>query len=221
MTQANPATAPAGIVSAAEAAGERVAPAEPPRAAPHAAATRRLYAADWAGFATWCRERRLGVLPASPATVVAYLGSLAPTLSHGALTRRAAAIAGQHRWGGHASPTTDPAVQDVIRTARAAKRASAAATTISPDGALHVPARRKPPPGRAQLNRMAARCLGDLAGLRDRALLLLAAAGVDGERLLALDFEHVRLTGQGMELTIRSADGIGQESYGRNWVTTV
>ena len=68
---------------------------------------------------------------------------------------------------------------------------------------------------------MAARCLGDLAGLRDRALLLLAAAGVDGERLLALDFEHVRLTGQGMELTIRSADGIGQESYGRNWVTTV
>ena len=34
---------------------------------------------------------------------------------------------------------------------------------------------------------MAAHCPGDLAGLRDRALLLLAAAGLDGEQLRGLD----------------------------------
>jgi len=67
-----------------------------------------------------------------------------------------------------------------------------------------------PPPGPAQLARMAARCPGDLAGLRDRALLLLTASGLGGERLLALDCEHVRFTGQGAELAVPGA-GDGAE----------
>lgn len=46
---------------------------------------------------------------------------------------------------------------------------------------------------------MAARCPGDLAGLRDRALLLLAAA-LDREALLFLDRDGVRLTDAGVEL---------------------
>ncbi len=56
------------------------------------------------------------------------------------------------------------------------------------------------------LARMAARCPGDLASLRDRALLLLTASGLGGERLLALDREHVRFTGQGMELAVPGPD---------------
>ncbi len=47
---------------------------------------------------------------------------------------------------------------------------------------------------------MAARCPGDLAGLRDRALLLLTATGLDAGRLLALDHEHVRFTAGGADL---------------------
>ena len=57
---------------------------------------------------------------------------------------------------------------------------------------------------------MAARCPGDLAGLRDRALLLLAAAGLDAERLLGLDHEHVRFTAEGAVLAMSSA-GAGTE----------
>lgn len=64
---------------------------------------------------------------------------------------------------------------------------------------------RQAPPGPAQLARTAARCPGDLAGLRDRALLLLSAAGFDAERLLALDCEHVRFTVQAAVLAVPGA----------------
>ena len=57
------------------------------------------------------------------------------------------------------------------------------------------------PPGSALLLRMAARCPGDLAGLRDRALLLLSAAGFSGECLLALDREHIQFTAHAVVLT--------------------
>ncbi len=57
----------------------------------------------------------------------------------------------------------------------------------------------------------AARCPGDLAGLRDRALLLLTACGLGGERLLALDCEHVRVTGHEMTLLVPGPqDGAGE-----------
>ncbi len=215
MTRTNADPAAAGVALAAAAADTGAVPAGPARAAPHAAETRRLYAADWAAFAKWCRERRLAARPAAPATVAAYLGSLAPALSHGALARRAAAIAGRHRQAGHPSPTIDLDVRGVLRTAHAAGRANGGAAGSGV--AAPRPARRKPPPSPAQLTRMAARCSGDLAGLCDRALLLLAAAGIHGERLLALDRDHVELTGRGVDLTIGRADGAGAErlSLGR------
>ena len=219
MTQASPDMVPADVVPAAMMESEGIASAKPIRAVPHAAETRRLYAADWGAFARWCREWRLTALPATPATVAAYLGSMALTLSHGALARRAAAIAGQHRQTGQSSPTTALDVQSVLKAARAAKRANGAAAATSLGVASQAPARRKPPPSSAQLTRTAACCSGDLAGLRDRALLLLAAAGLDGERLLALDFEHVRLTGHGVDLTVRSSDGVGQNRLSITRVT--
>jgi len=167
----------------------------------HAAETRRLYAADWAAFTTWCRAAGLAALPALPATVAAYLGSMSATLKPGALARRAAAIADRHRRTGHASPGTDPAVRDVLRAARHARDQLRKADADAPDTPSPIPpVRRRAPPGPAQMARMAARCPGDLAGLRDRALLLLAAAGLDAERLLGLDREHVRFTAGGAEL---------------------
>jgi len=210
MAQADLGADPIGAGTPAPAANRDTDGAPLARAASQAAETRRLYAADWAAFVTWCRERRHAALPASPAAVAAYLGLLSATLKHGAIARRAAAIAGQHRWAGHSSPGTDPAVRDVLRAARDAR---GSAREARPD-ASHTPGlarpARRPPPGPAQLARMAARCPGDLAGLRDRALLLLTASGLGGERLLALDCEHVRFTGQGMELAVPGA-GDGAE----------
>lgn len=164
-----------------------------------AAETRRLYAADWAAFAAWGRARQLSVLPTQSETVAVYLASLSAALSYGALARRVAAIVDRHRRDNVPLPATDGAVRAVLRTARNARRIGLASST---GDQKRAPTRRAAPPGAVQLLRMAARCPGDLAGLRDRALLLLSAGGLGGERLLALDREHVRFTAHGMELAV-------------------
>jgi hypothetical protein len=164
-----------------------------------AAETRRLYAADWADFVTWSSPRQHDVLPADPETVATYLRALSLTLRAGALARRAAAIADRHRRENLPSPAQDERVRHVLRAARDAKRASLA---TPPAGR----ARRPALPGPALLLRMAARCPGDLAGLRDRALLLLTAAGLSGEGLLALDREHVQFTAHAVVLAPHGVD---------------
>jgi hypothetical protein len=131
--------------------------------------TLRLYASDWAAFVTWCRLAGATPLPAVPATGAAYLAALADRLSVGALARRAAAIAAQHRQRGLASPASDPEVTTLSRRARRT-----------------ATRRRAPSPTVARLTRMATACPGDLAGLRDRALLLLGAAGLGRAALVSL-----------------------------------
>jgi site-specific recombinase XerC len=49
---------------------------------------------------------------------------------------------------------------------------------------------------------MAVACPGDLAGLRDRALLLLMAAGLGRLALVGLDVERLRFTPAAVELTL-------------------
>jgi len=159
----------------------------------HAAKTRQLYAADWVAFATWCRRQGAKALPAAPGQVVAYLAALSGAgrpddLGPGALARRVAAIGDMHRRHGHLPPGADPAVRAWLRALRTARPA---AQDPAP------PSRRAPPLHPAQLARRVAACPGDLAGLRDRALLLLLAAGLGADDLLGLDREHVRLADTG------------------------
>jgi hypothetical protein len=150
--------------------------------------TQRLYKADWASFEDWCSARALTTLPADPATVAAFLTAASASVGAGALGRRAAAIAAMHRQCGQASPAGDPAVTDILRRAR---------RSATP---------RRPPPAKpSALVRMATRCPGDLAGLRDRALLLLAAAGLGRAALVGFDVEHIRFTAAGAELSTRRA----------------
>jgi site-specific recombinase XerC len=151
---------------------------------PPAPETQRLYALDWKTFAAWCQAAGMTALPADPATVAAFLAAAGAgeKCGAGALGRRAAAIAHHHRAAGLASPSTDPAVTALLRAARR--------------GAT---SRRKPTP-RPALVRMAAGCPGDLAGVRDRALLLLAAAGLGRAALVGLDADHVRFAAGSVDL---------------------
>ena len=122
-------------------------------------ATLKLYAGDWARFVAWCREQGRPSLPASSDTLAAYLVDIAPGLSRGALGRRRSAISTMHRQAGLPTPVLDPATHKALRTAAKPKSTRSAS-----------------PPTAAGLVRMAAKCPRDLPGLRDRALLLLAAA---------------------------------------------
>jgi hypothetical protein len=147
------------------------------------AETQRLYAADWRAFEDWCGNQSLVPLAADTTTVTAFLTEGMKMLSAGALSRRAAAIADRHRRCGFASPAADPAVTAILREAR---------RTATP--------RRSAPVPSAILIRMAVRCPRDLAGTRDRALLLLAATGLSRAALVGLDVEHIRFMTTAVEL---------------------
>jgi hypothetical protein len=159
--------------------------------------TLRLYAADWAAFEDWCGKQGVVTLPADVASVAGFLTEGASTLSVGALTRRAAAIAAKHREKGFASPAADPAITAILRLAR-----------------RDATPRRAPRKTPATLIRMALRCQRDLAGMRDRALLLLAACGLGRAALVGLDVEHIRFTMTAAELSL-DATSAGEQGRQR------
>ncbi|MGI4945939.1 MAG: hypothetical protein ACRYHQ_36175 [Janthinobacterium lividum] len=149
-------------------------------------------------------------MPAAPAAVAAYLTSVSTSLKPGALARRAAAIADRHRRAAHPSPGEDDDVRAVLRAARAAQRSTIAVSAVR-QISVSVRPRVRTIVSAAQLARMAMRCPGDLAGLRDQALLLLRAAGIDAARLIALDREHVQLSSHHVELTLPMRGGEASE----------
>ncbi len=180
-------------------------------------ATLKLYACDWARFVAWCRAQRRTALPASSETMAAYLLAMAPGLSRGGLGRHRAAIRTMHRQANQPTPVLDAAAHKALRAAAKPKPTTRAA----------------PPVTAASLTRIAGKCPRDLAGLRDRALLLLAAAtlrpgyrrspgafpqagratddaGATGDAgvprlfLLALEAEDVRFTPTGVTLRLRT-----------------
>ncbi len=156
------------------------------RRRPPGARTVQLYVADWNAFAEWCRGQDLAPLPAKPATVASYLRASTSRLGHGALARRAAAISDRHRQLGLPTPTSDPSVKTILAEARA-----------------HAAPRRKPPPSPKGFARMVAACPRDLAGTRDRAVLLLLETGKMGrEALVGLDVEHVRFDASGVSIDV-------------------
>src|SRR5258707_2527002 len=66
-----------------------------------AGATRRAYGTDFAIFRAWCAERQLGTLPASPATVAAFLSHEASrNVKASTIGRRTAAIRYAHKFAG-------------------------------------------------------------------------------------------------------------------------
>jgi Phage integrase, N-terminal SAM-like domain len=63
-----------------------------------AAATLRAYKADWTHFAQWCTGHGFVCVPAAPATIGAYLASLAASHAPSTIRRRLAALGKMHRF---------------------------------------------------------------------------------------------------------------------------
>lgn len=151
--------------------------------------TRRAYRADWAGFSAWCEERGRESLPADPETLILYLTELARTYKAATLTRRLSAISQAHQAAGCASPTEVAAVRGVMAGIRRAKGTAAGA---------------KQPVLIGDLKAMLAALPENLLGIRDRALLLVGFAGAfRRSELVALDWDDVEFTKDGLAVTIR------------------
>src|SRR5919199_1575009 len=161
--------------------------------AAHPRGTRRVYAADWRHFSAWCRQPGLVPLPAPPATLAAYLAAHAGAYALATLRRRLAAIARVHREARHAFDSRDPAICNALRgiaRAHAAPRRQAAALTT------------------AEIRALVRTCDPDLAGLRDRALLLLGYAGaLRRSELVGVDVEHLKFHTAALELLLPRSKG--------------
>ena len=121
------------------------------------------------------------------------LSGLAATHGRSALERRLAAIGHRHRlhsfpWNpGH--PAIRTTLKGIFRQHGSIRRQAAALTSV-------------------ELRALLATCTGDLAGLRDRALLLLGFAGaLRRSELVGIDLEHLRFTPSGLRLRLPRSKG--------------
>lgn len=152
--------------------------------------TGRAYAAQWAKFEKWCTEAGRPALPAEPETVAQYLAGLAGAGAKFSTVGQArAAIADHHRRAGALDPVSHPVVRAVV--------AGIARTTGTAP-------KQKAPVSLDELRAMAGTCdTNTLAGLRDRALLLVGFWGAfRRSELVALDVDDCHLNGA-LKITVR------------------
>lgn len=150
-------------------------------------ATLRAYQSDWRLFCAWCAEIGYRPLPATPATVAAFLTLLAETgfvpqtpqrgrggrepsarpLGRSTIGRRLAAIVFAHRAAGVDPPTHQPDAARLDKAMRAIRR----------DKRDDLPGKKRPADGDVLRDMLRTVDGEDLRSYRDRALLAIGMAG--------------------------------------------
>jgi len=162
--------------------------------------TRRAYQSDWRHFVSWCGERGLQTLPATPKTVALYATELARSCSVATIERRLAAISQAHQAAGGDSPTQTLGVRKLMQGIRREK--GTAQDTVAPI-TLDV------------LRRMVWTLPDGLLGIRDRALLLVGFAGaLRRSELVSIGVGDLAFVEQGVIITLRRSK-TDQEAAGR------
>lgn len=165
-----------------------------------AAATRRAYQSDWKGFAIWCESRGAEPLPARAETICAFLAHEAERgLKASSLSRSLAAIRYAHKLASvDPLPTDSEAVRAVLRGIRRTKG-------TRPE--------QKIPATAEIVKTMITHCPPTLAGLRDKAILLLGFAGAfRRSELSALNLNDLEFVTEGLRVHVRHSktDQTGQ-----------
>jgi integrase len=198
MAHAGPGSDPVALLDGVPLTAEEAGYVEAARAAN----TLRGYRSDWREFTAWCASRNLEPLPAAPATVTGYLAELA---RHGAkvgtMSRRLSALKFAHALRNLPDPTRDArvlAVWEGIRRTHGAPPEQAA--PLMPPELFDVLAacpttKTWRTPGRSPEP--------DLAGARDRALLLVGfVAALRRSELAALTADRIAEHPNGLVLTL-------------------
>lgn len=171
-------------------------------AAEKSSATRRAYASDWSHFSAWCEAAGEISLPAEPITVGRYLAQLADAGRKVAtIERRVAAIRAAHKAALFEPPTNAEGVKTVMRGIRRTKGGEQT---------------KKAPATADLLQRLLGLFPGTLAGIRDKAIVLLAfAAALRRSELVDLNVNDVDWRPKGIVLQIRRSK-TDQEGRGRS-----
>ncbi|HXS95932.1 MAG TPA: site-specific integrase [Candidatus Limnocylindrales bacterium] len=155
-----------------------------------ASSTLKIYKTDWNHFEKWCRSSGHSSLPATPDAVALYASDISGTLKPPTISRHMAAICQEHVNRGLESPTRDIKVRLVmsgIRRQHGLARGSKRALLVD------------------DLKRVAGNLPKEgLLAIRDRALILIGfCGGFRRSELVALDWEDVETTAQGLTITLR------------------
>lgn len=170
-------------------------------AASRSANTLRGYRSDWAHFQHWCGFVGTSSLPASAETVASYITTAADQgLKSGSVQRRISAIAAFHTAAGYDSPSGKAAVKLTMAGIRRK---------------LGTHQEGKAPVLTIDIAAMLSHGTDSMIGIRDRALLLIGYAGaLRRSELVALDFEDIQFTDEGLKVIIRKSktdqEGAGQ-----------
>ncbi|MHB0934917.1 MAG: site-specific integrase [Armatimonadota bacterium] len=167
-----------------------------------AAATQRAYQQDWRQFVAWlnargCRED----LPIAPEIIAAWITELADSGSRpSTISRKVAAVGFAHRLAEVENTTARPLVTETMKGIR--RR-------------LKVRARQVRPLTVEDMRTMVSLQPATLAGVRNRALLLLGFAGAfRRSELVALNVEDIREDKDGLTVLIAKSKG-DQEASGQ------
>lgn len=167
--------------------------------------THKDYARAWDDFRDFCTTHGFTPLPATPATVQHYFGSLYPRLGYTAIRKRSAAIGRMHRELGYLHPGRDAAVRQML------------------SGLAHLHAHRRP--RKYGLRTSEVRAMVDdeqafdrttLRAKRDVALVLCAfARHLSNEQIRAVWAENLIHTEEGLTITFPEQPDI-HLAYGRH-----
>lgn len=166
------------------------------------ASTRKFYRIDYGIFAKWCDSLAYASLPATPETIVRFLTAQAQNgIKPATLIRRLSAIRMAHETKGYPTPTQHKGVKAVLKGIKREKG---------------IAQKKKAPATAERIESMIVHCPTDtLAGLRDKALLLLGFAGAfRRSELVALTVDDIERTPEGIKVTIRKSK-TDQEGQGQ------
>lgn len=154
--------------------------------------TREIYARDWKGFVKWCASLGLASLPSSPDVVACYFTSLAmKEFRITTIRRHCAAIAAAHREAGYPTPTTHPAIKELLRgmTRKIGSPARPVDALLSED-----------------IKRMAAALPDTFLGKRDKAIILIGFAGAfRRSEIIGLNVDDISYRDEGIVVLLRKS----------------
>jgi site-specific recombinase XerD len=152
--------------------------------------TAKAYRADWQGFVSYCQDRGVQSLPASPDTVVLYITERAEHCKPSTIGRLLVSISEAHKTARHKSPVQDINVQSVWKGIKRTKGVAQEGKDplLTEDVKALIESRSK----------------NTLNGIRDRALLLIGFAGAfRRSELVSLNAEDLTYTRDGLEILLR------------------
>ena len=163
--------------------------------------TRLAYQKDWQSFVRWAQKRGLVSLSATPTTVALYITALAnDRLKVSTIARAIVSISQAHKLAGFESPCAKAEVHEVMKGIRRT---------------LGVAPVQKSPVCIPELRALLATLGNKPIDIRNRALVLIGFAGAFRRaELVAIAFDDVRETSEGLEINLRRSK-TDQEGAGR------